>query len=476
MSKPFTDNDLRHIFKPLHERLSRKYTRHKTYLGEFAVVVSLFYMNVMGKKGYANVLKGMAADLHEALEWESYVPSPAALSQARRKVPDTRLRALLHELYDHSHYAKKHPNITFQHHRLVAVDGTDIELPSDDRLRKHFSVHNNGHAPADGKAPPHAGMVVLQDISHDLPIDFCITKSVPNERDCLLRMLDRLRPGDVVIADRGFPSKEVFHSLADMGVDCIMRIPKNTLKSVDAFRQSGDAHAIIEIDTTDSKGRKNVRSKPLKMRLVRDESPSAHGEPRIFATTLLDTQRYRAEDICFCYNRRWRIETAYKEMKIYDGLERIQARTPEGVLQEISAVVIFQILLSELAGLVRHHHPEATRPVKVACHKPDPSRMSARTPDRAPDYWTVTAWECPYNFNRQLMRTCMQGLMKFALAEEYDKAAESLESSVVYLWRLKQKRREGRSASRRPKSANAKNRTQRRSADNKRLRKGTENA
>lgn len=476
MSNSFTHNDLRHIFEPLHKRLSRNRTKHKTYLGDFAVVVSLFYMNVMGKMGYANVLKGMAEDLNEILKWEKRVPSPAALSQARRKVPEKRLRCLVHELYDQSQYAKKNPNIQFQHHRLVAVDGTDIELPSDDRLREHFSVHSNGQTPADGKAPPHAGMVVLQDISHDLPIDYCVTTSTPNERECLLSMLDRLKPGDVVIADRGFPSKEVFHALADRNIDFIMRIPKNTLKAVDEFRRSDDDEAIIEIDTTDSKGRKNIYKRPIKLRLIRDKNPDDSGEPRILATTLLDPERYPAEDIIFCYNRRWRIETAYREMKLYAGLENIQARTQEGVLQEIAALVVFQILIGELAGLVRHHHPKETKPVRVACYKANPGKKSAPTQKRKPDYTTVTAWECPYNFNRRLMRTCMQGLMKHAFAEDYESAARSLSISVNYLWRLKQKRREGRSSSRKPKSANAKNPAQRRLAEKKRSRKGGEDA
>ncbi|TVR39250.1 MAG: IS4 family transposase, partial [Planctomycetota bacterium] len=364
----------------------------------------------------------------------------------------------------------------FQHHRLVAVDGTDIELASDDRLRKHFSVRSNGRTTADGKPPPHAGMVVLQDISHDLPIDYSVTTSKPNERECLLSMLDRLKPGDVVIADRGFPSKEVFHALADRNIDFIMRIPKNTLKAVDTFRQSDDDEAVIEIDTADAKGRKNIYKRPITLRLIRDKSPNDSGEPRILATTLLDAERYPAEDIIFCYSRRWRIETAYREMKIYAGLENIQARTREGVLQEIAALVVFQILIGELAGLVRHHHPKETEPVRVACYKANPKKMSARTPKSEPDYTTVTAWECPYNFNRQLMRTCMQGLMKHAFAEDYKSAARSLSISVIYLWRLKQKRREGRSQSRKPKSANAKNINQRRSAKNKRIRNNPENA
>lgn len=106
------------------------------------------------------------------------------------------------------------------------------------------------------RRPPHAGMVVVQDISHDLPINYCATTSKPNGRECLLSTLDRLKPGDVVIADRGFPSKEVFHALAGRNIDFIMRIPKNTLKAVDTFRESDEDEAVIVIDTTDAKGRK----------------------------------------------------------------------------------------------------------------------------------------------------------------------------------------------------------------------------
>lgn len=67
---------------------------------------------------------------------------------------EKRLRCLVRELYDQSRYAKDNPNIRLQHHRLVAVDGADIELASDDRSRKYFSVRSNGQTSTDGKAPP----------------------------------------------------------------------------------------------------------------------------------------------------------------------------------------------------------------------------------------------------------------------------------------------------------------------------------
>jgi len=469
MSNFFQASDLRQIFQPLHDNLSRRFTQHKTYLGEFAVVVSLFYMSILGKKGYSTVLKAMAEDLNELLEWEDLIPSNSALTQARRKVPEERFKILLSQLYDSCTHAKQHPILQFHHHRLVAVDGTDIELPSDRRLRCVFAAAKKSKADPDSPDLPHAGLVMLQDISHDLPINFEITNTTANERACTLKMMDHLHHGDVLIADRGFPSKEIFHQLAERKIDFVIRLAKNQFTESGAFAESGKREGTITIDCKDAKGRKNVWKKPLHLRLVRDDNVDPDGDPRILITSLTDTKKYPTEDIWFCYARRWRIETAFREMKIYDGLEHIQARTPAGVRQEISAIVIFQLLISELAGVIRHQEPELSQ-VKPATNI---KAIAGRTETAV--YHTTYIKECPYNFNRVLMRTCLHYLLKHALAEDWTAAQRSLMTSVKYLWRCKQKRRPGRSYSRIPKSVHAKAKPSRRRAASKRAKDKNKN-
>jgi hypothetical protein len=69
------------------------------------------------------------------------------------------------------------------------------------------------------------------------------------------------------------------------------------------------------------------------------------------ATTLLDHHRHPAGDLVTLYHQRWEIETAYLELKssILGG-RVLRARTPEGVTQEIYALlVVYHLLRTAMA-------------------------------------------------------------------------------------------------------------------------------
>lgn len=63
-------------------------------------------------------------------------------------------------------------------------------------------------------------------------------------------------------------------------------------------------------------------------------------------TTLLDPRRYPAADLVRLYHQRWEIETAYLELKsTILGGRVLRARTPDGVDQEIHALlIVYQVL------------------------------------------------------------------------------------------------------------------------------------
>ncbi|GAB3804649.1 transposase [Micromonospora zhanjiangensis] len=63
-------------------------------------------------------------------------------------------------------------------------------------------------------------------------------------------------------------------------------------------------------------------------------------------TTLLDPRRYPATDLVRLYHERWEIETAYLELKsTILGGRVLRARTPDGIDQEIHALlIVYQVL------------------------------------------------------------------------------------------------------------------------------------
>ena len=84
-----------------------------------------------------------------------------------------------------------------------------------------------------------------------------------------------------------------------------------------------------------------------------------------FVTSLMDPQRYPADEIIALYARRWRIETLFREVKITLRADVLRSQSPDGIRKEIAA------RLTAL-NVVRTLMLEAA----VKAHVEDPLRLS----------------------------------------------------------------------------------------------------
>lgn len=84
-----------------------------------------------------------------------------------------------------------------------------------------------------------------------------------------------------------------------------------------------------------------------------------------FVTSLLDPDRYPADQIIALYAWRWRIETLFRELKIPLSADVLRSQTPEGIRKEIIARLI-------ALNIVRILMLEAATAAQV----PDPLRIS----------------------------------------------------------------------------------------------------
>ena len=79
--------------------------------------------------------------------------------------------------------------------------------------------------------------------------------------------------------------------------------------------------------------RKRTGPPTLSVRLVKKLLPS--GQIAVFATNLFSISDHPADAICDLYGHRWDIETAFREMKVWHGLENFNARFADGIHQEV---------------------------------------------------------------------------------------------------------------------------------------------
>jgi hypothetical protein len=183
----------------------------------------------------------------------------------------------------------------------------------------------------------------LYDVISGIPHDLTVAPTGGSERRELLRMLPRLRAGDVLLLDAGYPSFLVFRELMRRSIHFVIRLPTNqTFEKVERFIESGKKDQVITI-----RPHRNLPRDldPITVRLV--NRARRENEPFVLVTDLLDP-KYTPEDLDRLYHMRWPVEELYKiEKGDYLGQRQFHARSLDGVKQEAYAFGLF-IALSRL--------------------------------------------------------------------------------------------------------------------------------
>jgi hypothetical protein len=430
MSPPL---DPAQVFRQLPALLPGHWRRRRGRLGPPQVVLSLMVMTVLGTKGYERTLDEMKRQLGRVLGWRPSddVPSASALCQARRKLDAKACAELVSQVYALCTTARSCAAIGYGGFRLLAMDGTKLPLPAYAALVAHFGCPTQG----EGKelSGPQASLTILWDVGANQPVAWRVGPYLVSEQAHALELVSALGAGDLLLGDRNFPSRRLLTLVRQRGAQVLMRVRSGstgTLREVAAFLASGATDSVVDLESRDEHDQPDPTEPALKIRLLRAVLPD--GSSAVYLTSLTDAQQHPAQALIDLYAQRWRIETAFREMKIWHGLERFHARHVDGIAQEITAIMIFQLLASELEAQVRKQYPDAQPP-------PDPSDSTPRTLQRP-----------NIRFNRRIVADSAINLV-FSAASGQD-LAEAFTYELYRIWRYRQKFRPGRSFPRRRKS------------------------
>ena len=407
------------IFRHFFEVMPRFWRRRRGSLGPAQVVVSLMTMTVLGTKGYEKTISEMKVHLGKALGWltDEDVPTASALCQARRKLGPPQCAALVSEVYAMCTSARACASLGYGGFRVVAEDGTKLVLPAYAALRRHFGCPSQGVG--NELQGPQAALSVLWDVGANQPISWQLGPFRTSEQEQALALAPSVGPGDLFLADRNYPSRLFVTTLHLRKADMLMRIRggcPGTMREVTAFLSTDAEEAVIDMETRDERGQHLTDLPTIPMRLMRTRLPD--GSNAVFLTSLLDQNRHPARELITLYTARWRIETAFRELKIWHGLERFNARQVDGIAQEIAAMMIFQLLASELEARARMAHREA-----AIQDQPDEQPQSLQLP-------TV-------RFNRRILADCTVNLL-MAAAAGGQSLVDVFRYSLFRLWRYRQ--------------------------------------
>ncbi len=304
---------------------------------ELLVTLLLYLIADAGRRGYAALLDAFwdeCRDHNVPLPTQAPV-SASAFCQARKKIAPEFVRSLLHQVADG--FDKMHGHaFRWRGHRVFAADASWVSTQRSDELWDALGGPKIGNC-------PQMLLSTLYEVIGGVVHDLTVAPAHGSERRELLRMLPRLRPGDVLLLDAGYPSFLLVRELMKRSIHFVIRMrTSQTFEKVESFIQSGKTDEIVTI----SPHRNLPRGlDPITVRLV--NRARREDEPFVLMTDLLDP-KHTPEDLDHLYHLRWLLEELYKvEKGDYLGQRQFHAKSLDGVKQEAYAFGLF-VALSRL--------------------------------------------------------------------------------------------------------------------------------
>jgi hypothetical protein len=172
-----------------------------------------------------------------------------------------------------------------------------------------------------------------------------------SEPQLLLNHLSKVSKGDILLLDRGYPSKYLFSLLMSKGIHFVSRMASNWLPVKD-FKESNqqDIELMLEVpegDLIKYKALYSSMKRTFRCRLVKvtDE----YGQQQILCTSLFEKNKYTLADLADMYQMRWGIEESYKLFKARVQVEAFSGKTAHAVKQDIYAKIMMMSLCAALA-------------------------------------------------------------------------------------------------------------------------------
>jgi hypothetical protein len=278
--------------------------------------------------------------------------SDSAFTQARQAMPWAvwvALVAVLAERFEGDH----RDLVSFHGFRVLALDGTTLELDRWADLRDRAGAAANGKA----LSSPRARLVLLEMPLARLPLHFDLVPYAVGERTAVGPLLDAVRRNDLLLIDRGFWGAGLFgritHKDAFFAIRLMSGVAFSTLRRLGAGDQSARW-------TPTKRQADGDEATPgwFDLRLIRYQIKGFR--PSTLVTSVTDPARISREEFIRIatvdeagvvlepglYHRRWEIETPFSELKVTQGMAgSFRSRTTEGIGFEVGGHLLLYTLV-----------------------------------------------------------------------------------------------------------------------------------
>jgi hypothetical protein len=261
------------------------------------------------------------------------VPTAGAIGTARRRLGADPVETIVRQVLRPVATAETQ-GAWYRNWRLVAFDGTTFTVPDTEENDEEFGRPGSSRGEK-RSAYPQARAACLVELGTHAVFDARLEPYTVSETKLIDEMLSALRPGMLVLADRGVYSFHRWHGAVDTGADLLWRVPSNLiLRPVEGLT---DGSYIAEVIPPKKSGMVSFRVRVIEYRLT--DVQDGKDELYRIVTTILDPVRASAKDLAILYHERWDIEGFLKQIKsVHLNADRIfRSKSPDGVRQEFWA-------------------------------------------------------------------------------------------------------------------------------------------
>lgn len=350
------------------------------------------------------VLHGNTACQH-VVHFGGWTFTDSAYCQARKRLPLGVLQSLVRHVRDAALGPDHHADGRWHGHRAVLIDGSGSSMPDVPALQAHFGQPG---AQRPGCGFPVARLLAVFDAATGLLLEALAAPLRSHDITGVERGHDALRPGDVLVGDRGFCSFVHLALLVRRGVHAVFRIHQRQIVDFTPGRRHvrtghvrggeglprsrwlrllGTSDQVVEwfkpperpAWMTAEAFAGLVASLTVRELRYRVATPGSRTREVTLVTTLLDAETYSKEELAGLYLRRWRVEVDLRDLKQTMKMDVLKCKTVDGVMKELAMyALVHNLIRAVMVEAARRQSVEAERLSFV-----DALRWLRDTPDEA---------------------------------------------------------------------------------------------
>jgi hypothetical protein len=269
-------------------------------------------------------------------------PGKSALSKARSRLGARPLRQLF--LAVSRPLAQRTTRGAFYHGlRLMIIDGQKLLLPDTVANRKAFGKQTTrrfGRVVSAGY--PQVHLIRLLEAGTHLTVELLVKPFKKHEYPLAGALLNKARPNDLILWDRGFYGYGLLRQAIDTGRYVLGRVSNAVV--FDVVQTLADGSFLARVYP--SRQARRRRENGLLVRVIaysfRDPNRPGHGQRHRLVTTLLNAQEYPAQELVVLYHQRWEIEIDNDEITTHQLNRPVELRSgkPVNIVQEIYGIYL----------------------------------------------------------------------------------------------------------------------------------------